>query len=213
MIQPKNIAAAFALAGFVFAGSIANAEGFLDADFYIEAGILTANPDDAIDEFTRDNLAATWDLDRMTGAKAQIGGDFGHIRLDAKLRAMRGDINSISGTPGGTTTEDEAIIAVGTLNAYLDVYDIPVGEFFTITPYVGVGYGFAYGFMQANAAGAGVDRTDHRNDGGRAKVGMIGALFEVADTVGVTIEYERLDTGFSGQDNVNNVSAGIRLTF
>ena len=66
MIQPKNLAAAFALVGVLFAGGIANAEG-LGGRFYIEVGALTANPDNAVDEFTRDNLAATWDLDRMIG--------------------------------------------------------------------------------------------------------------------------------------------------
>ena len=214
MIQLKNLAAAFALAGLVFAGSSANAKDF-GASFYLEAGVLTADPDNAIDEFTRDNLAATWDLDRMKGARGQIGGDFGHVRADFKFRAMHGDVNSISGTPGGSNvTESDAILAVGTLNLYVDIYDIPVTDGFTITPYFGVGYGYSYGFMQANAPGTNnVSRTDHRNDGGRAKVGMIGALFEVADTVGLTAEFEHMDTGLSGQDDVDSWSVGLRLTF
>ena len=211
MIQPRNIAAAFALAGLVFAGSIANAEG-LGGRFYVEAGVLTADPDTATDEFTRDNLAAIWDLSRMKGAKVQIGGDFGYFRTDFKFRAMYGDIDSISGTPGGATTEDEAILAAGTVNAYVDVYDIELGESVTLTPYLGIGVGYSYGFMQANAAGD-VDRTEHRNDGGRATVGMVGALFEVADTIGVTIEYERMDTGLEGHNDIDSFSAGLRLTF
>ena len=213
MIQPRNIAAAFALSGLVFAGSIANAEG-LGGRFYVEVGAVTANPDNAIDEFTRDNLNATWDLDRMIGAKGAIGGDFGHVRLEGKVRAMRGDVNTISGSPGGTATESDAILAVGTLNVYADIYDLQLGEMVTLTPYIGMGYGFAYGFMQANAPGvANVSRTDHRNDGGRARAGMLGALIEVADTVGLTAEYERLDTGLSGQDDVNSFSLGLRFTF
>ena len=57
---------------------------------------------------------------------------------DLKVRAMRGDISSISGTPGGSNiTEDDAIVAVGTLNLYAEV-DMEISDNFTFTPYVGL---------------------------------------------------------------------------
>ena len=150
MVQPKNIAAAFALAGMVFAGSMANAEG-LGGRFYIEVGAVTADPDNLATLFTKDNVNAVYDLDRMAGGRAQIGGDFGPIRTDLKVRALRGGVSSITGSPGaGAISGDDAVLAVGTLNIYGEV-DVDIDDNFTITPYIGIGAGYSHGFVRAQA--------------------------------------------------------------
>ena len=40
-----------------------------------------------------------------------------------------------------------------------------------------------------------------------------GMYLNAADTIGLTAEYERLDTGIEGQDNADNISLGLRITF
>jgi len=212
MIQLKNLAAAVALVGVSFAGCVANAEG-LGGRFYVEVAGVTSSPDNATAKFSDQNLDATWDLSRMYGASVQIGGDFGHFRTDLKVRGLHGSVDSITGTPGGEPTKADTLLAVATINAYIDVYDIELGESVTLTPYFGAGTGYAHGYMRATLPNDGLLQNEQANDGGRAYSMMVGALIEFADTVGLTAEYEHLDTNLTGFSDANNYSVGLRLTF
>jgi len=208
MIQSKNLAIVLALVGLLTTSGIANA----DAKFYMEVGGVMGDPSDASAEFTTENTGAAWGFDDMLGAKLQFGGDFGHVRTDVKMRYLEGGIDSISGGVSGIT-DDEVHIGVATVNVYFDIYDFKAeGSEVGVTPYVGIGVGYAAGFMEADGTLGGVVRTDHRNDRGSALSGVIGALFSATDNIGLTAEYERLDTGVGGVD-ANNYSLGLRLTF
>jgi outer membrane protein W len=223
MIQPKNIAAAFALAGLVFAGSIASAEDF--GRFYIEVGAARADSSDVDAEFTADNLNATWSLSDMYGGELQIGADLGHFRTDVKARVFAGEVDAITGVFNVGTGTDllgqdraplDTIVGIATINAYWDIYDIKFGDSGAgITPFLGVGVGTAKGFMRAcgnlNTEVA-QTRCDHRNDSSRAFVGSVGALFSINEGVGLTIEYERIDTDIGGLD-LNTASIGLRVSF
>jgi hypothetical protein len=224
MVQSKNLAVAFA---FLFALAISSV-GNAGNRFYIEVGAATADPSDVTAEFTTENLNATWGLSDMVGGKLQIGGDFGHFRTDVKVRVFAGEVDTISGVTavgigrrvGNPEGQDrspiDAIISVGTINAYWDIYDIKLGETGAgITPFVGIGAGLAQGFMRSCGqllTEANVTRCDHRNDKSRAIVGSVGALLSINEGIGLTAEYERIDTDIGGLD-LNTVSVGLRISF
>jgi len=212
MIQPKNLAVAFAFMGLLTISGIANADGKL----YVEVGASMVQPGDASAEFTTQRTGASWDLGDMQGGKLEIGGDFGQFRAGVKIRVLEGDVDAISGvTAVSSVTGGEGpdtVLGVATFNLYWDIADIEAGDKASITPYVGVGAGHAQGFMQAEGTLAGVLREDHRNDGGTALSGSVGALFSINENVGVTAEYEYLDVDFGGLD-VHSASLGLRLSF
>ena len=163
------------------------------------------------------------------GGELQIGADFGHFRADVKARIFAGEVDSISGVTdvgrGGSSAgvsdgQDrsplDTIIGIATVNAYWDIYDIKFGDSGAgVTPFVGVGVGTAKGFMRACGnlvTEAAQTRCDHRNDSSRAIVGSVGALFSINEGVGLTAEYECIDTDIGGLD-LNTVSVGLRISF
>jgi len=213
MIQPKFLVAAFALVGLLTTSGFANADGKM----YVEVGGTWASVSDVDAEFTTENLDATWDLDDMIGAKLQIGGDFGAFRTDLKIRALYGGIDSISNVTNvsvlGPRYAEPAQILVATINAYWDItdYKISDGDAF-ITPYVGVGAGHGLGFLEADGNLGGVPREDHRNDHGAVYAVTGGALFSVNEHLGLSAEYEYIDTNVGGLD-AHSANIGLRVTF
>jgi len=208
MVQSKNLVAVLSFVGLLTTSGIANADG----KFYVEAGASYTQPSDVNAEFTSENLNAVWDLDNVIGAKFQIGGDFGQFRTDLKVRAFKnGNVDAIS---NGVTAiaNDRTILGIATLNGYWDITDIKAGDNASITPFVGIGGGYAAGFMEADGTLGGVVRTDHRNDRGRALVGTVGALFSVNEYFGLTAEYEYIDTSVGSIDG-HAASLGLRVTF
>jgi hypothetical protein len=209
MIQSKNFVAALAFIGLLTTGGVANADG----QFYVELGASHADPGDVLAEFTIGNESATWSLDDLHGAKFQIGGDFGYFRTDLKARAFQGEVDSVTGASDITSGGKGVILGVVTLNGYLDIYDIKLGDTDAfITPFVGIGGGYAHGVMQADGVVAGIRRTDHRQAGGLAIVGTVGALFSLNQYIGLSADYERIDTDAGGVD-ANTYNLGLRVTF
>ena len=217
MIQPKSLVAAFAFVGLLTTSGIANSESV--SSFYVEVGVShTTDVDDVTADFSQQNTNATWGISEMIGAKFQIGGDFGYFRTDLKLRAMYagqglgfGGVETISGGVNNVGNS-RAILGVGTLNGYVDIYDIKVGDDAFITPYVGIGGGYARGYMEASGDLNGDNLKDHNNTGGLAIVYTGGALFSVNEHFGVSAEYERIDTDVGGFD-AHTASLGLRVTF
>jgi len=224
MLQPKSLVAAFALAALVTTGGLANA-GDKGNRMYIEIGGSAADTDDVTTSFTGDEPNASWDLSELVGAKFQFGGDFGHFRTDVKVRGFVGDVDAINGTSravvnvgtGETRSGVDAALAVGTVNIYIDIYDIELGDHVTLTPYIGGGLGYVRGFMQTcglitglPSDNVGGTRCDQKNDSGNARTWTLGAALEVADTVALTAEYERLD---SDVIDAHTANVGLRLSF
>ena len=212
MFSYKSLLSAVILLGLMSGADVAQAENS-DAKLYVEIGGTWAHPGDADAEFTTENLNASWDLGDMTGGKLQIGADLGKTRVDAKVTALTGDVDGISGATGvksvtGGQESDTALI-VGTLNVYYDFTDINKSS---ITPYVGIGIGYARGFMQAEGTMATILREDHRSDSGTAIAGTVGALFSTSEKMGITAEYEYLDVGIGGL-SVHSTSVGLRFSF
>ena len=213
MIQPKNLAAAFAFVGLLTTSGIAKA----DPKLYVEVGAMWANPGDTAAEFTTENTGAIWDLSEMAGGKLQIGADFGSVRAEGKFRVLQGDVDAISGGVTGVTSVTngegpDAALGVATFNIYWDISDIKAGDEAAVTPYVGVGVGVARGFMQAEGTLGGQIREDHRTEEGTALTGAVGALFSINEKIGITAEYEYIDIDFGGLD-VHSASLGLRLSF
>lgn len=225
MTQPRNLAAAFAFAGLLLAGSIANAE----VRVYLEAGATKADPSDVTAEFTTENDNASWGLSDMYGGNLQVGIDFGPVRIGGKARVFAGEVDTISGVnnlgigssgAGASEGQDRApfdtVLGVGTINAYWDIYDITVADTGAgITPYIGVGVGTAHGFMRACgvlATEAAQIRCDHRNDRSRAYTISAGAVVSINKGVGLTVEYERIETNLSDLD-LDTATVGLRISF
>jgi hypothetical protein len=216
MIQPRLLVAVLAFVGVLTTSGIANADGEIVGKYYVEGGVLWANPGDVVADFTDDIDRQNFSLGEMEGLKLQIGGDFGHFRTDFKFRAMYGDIDAISGGVSAISTDtrfaEPAQLAVATVNAYLDIYDIPIAGDAFITPYVGLGGGYGAGFLEIEGTLAGTVRNDHRFDSGTVWSGTVGVLFSINEHLGLSAEYERLNTNVGGFD-ANSGSVGLRVTF
>jgi len=219
MIQPKFLVAALAFVGLLTTSGIAKAE----ANLYVEFGATWADGENVAAEFTTENEGAVWDISDLEGGKLEIGVDFGVFRAGVKGRIFDGEVDAISGVTdvnsGGNnfgtieTTDPEgpnALLGVATINAYWDITDFEAGVT-SFTPFVGIGIGRAFGFMQAQGELGGVRRVDHRNDEGQAITGTVGALFSVGP-IGLTADYEYIDTNVGGI-NAHTYSAGLRLAF
>jgi opacity protein-like surface antigen len=221
----RNLAAVVALTGLLGSVNAANAaEASSKAKVYVELGGVWSNGTDVDAKFTSDNASARtnvkkeWDIDSLLGGKVQIGADFGKFRMDGKVRIVSGDVDGIStvtnvaSVAGGNGPD--AILGVATANIY---FDIPVKSMEErVVPYVGFGAGIARGFMQAQGTmttlSTAATREDHRNDGGLALAGMVGALFPINDHFGITAEYEYLNLGFGSAD-LHSASVGLRMSF
>ena len=224
MTQPRNLAAAFAFAGLLLAGSIANAE----VRVYLEAGATKADPSNVTAEFTTENDNASWGLSDMYGGNLHVGIDFGPVRIGGKARVFVGEVDSISGVNNvglGNTTDGfdgqdrapfDTVLGIGTINAYWDIHDLTVADTGAgVTPYIGFGVGTAHGFMRAcgNLTGAAtIARCDHRNDSSRAYTISAGAVVSINKGVGLTVEYERIETDMSDLD-LDTATVGLRISF
>jgi hypothetical protein len=209
MMQPKFLVAAFVFVGMLTTSGIANAE----SRFYVEVGASFGDPDDVTAEFTRGNENAIWGLDRMNAAKLQVGGDFGMFRTDLKLRAFQGDVSTISGA-SAIGDGSKAFFGMATVNGYVDIHEFKLGVGdASITPYIGIGGGVAGGFLEGDGTVAGQVRVDHRQSKGMAVVGTLGALFSINKHVGLSAEYERINTDAANGFDINTYGLGLRVTF
>jgi len=173
------------------------------------------------------DVPVDWDFDINNAGSVQLGTDMGLIRLDLKLTAMDGGIDSIDGVTGKI---DRSNVAIGTANAYWDILryqPIPDFQYLAFTPYIGVGGGMLAFRATATKVGAAVSSQARFNGGDNhlgwatALAGRVGLQVEILDHLGLTVGYNYVRPfGIWGVSQKRNVShdlhmaeAGVRLTF
>jgi len=110
-----------------------------DTGGYVEIGYTSSSINDFNDKYktSEDGIAtsSSWNTDTFKGAKVQVGTDFGKLRLDVKLAAGHGDVESIGSVAADQNADDGAFAALS-LNLYWDIYRLDLGQ-----------YGAKYGFF------------------------------------------------------------------
>ncbi len=216
MRKPKNLVIAMVIASLilVFNMRFALAESDL---MYFEFGGSIGSGGEADAKFTDDNTSASWDIGDLVGAKLQLGWDVGKVRADVKARLMQGDVDSISGGVSsvnsiGSRSGPDVLLGLATINAYFDIADIEISKENSLTPYVGAGFGYARGFMQADGVLAGVNRKDHRGDTGAAITAVVGTSASLSSSVALTAEYEYIHTDL-GDFDAHLFNLGLRFSY
>ena len=80
----------------------------------------------------RTNAKEAWELDSNVAGSAQLGYDFGLVRLDVKAVATDGGVDTIGGAAAGN---DRSNVAVATANIYWDVMRSEVGDEIALVPF------------------------------------------------------------------------------
>jgi len=156
----------------------------------------------------RTNAKEAWELDSNVSGSAQLGYDFGLVRLDVKAVATDGGVDTIGGAAAGN---DRSNVAVATANIYWDLMRSEVADEIALVPYVGVGGG-AIGFhASAKTTDAG---GDHHNGIGYAATGHAGINVEVHENVGIVLGYQYV-RGYGAHEEVgiHLGEIGLRLTY
>ena len=216
MITPKNLVVAIFVASLIVISNIRIATAESDL-IYFEFGGTIGTGGEADAAFTTENTSASWEIGDLVGAKLQIGRDFGRVRTDVKARLMQGDVDAISGgvtsvNAIGTRSGPDAVLGLATINAYIDMADLKIGKESSLTPYVGAGFGYARGFMQADGVLAGVNRKDHRGDTGTAISAVLGTSASLSSSVALTAEYEYIHTDL-GDFDAHLFNLGLRFSY
>lgn len=137
------------------------------------------------DQDYADGVAAReTELDDGYALQGAVGYDYGMVRSEIELSYRRNDADghkrngTVLANPGG-----EATSLAGMVNGYVD---IPTGTI--VTPYVGLGVGFA----RVDADGYDTSGTDFLDDGETALAyqGMAGLDFAIDDTLSFFTEYK-----------------------
>ena len=216
MRKPKNLVVAIFFASLILIFNMRFALAESDK-MYFEFGASIGSGGEADAKFTDDNTTASWDIGDLVGAKLQVGWDLGKVRADVKARLMQGDVDAISGGVTsvnniGSRSGPDVILGLATVNAYLDIADMKISEETSVTPYVGAGFGYARGFMQADGILAGVNRKDHRGETGTAISGVIGTSASLSSSVALTAEYEYIHTDL-GDFDAHLLNLGLRFSY
>jgi hypothetical protein len=207
-----------------------------DTGGYVEIGYTLSSIDDFADKYKSSRTAnaehgssASWSSDNFKGAKVQFGNDFGKLRIDFKMAAGHGGVDSIGGV-AADQTGDDGVHAALSFNLYWDVYRLDLGQygaksgFFNaaLTPYIGAGFGAAAVALrgETTAAQAGVPR-DVALSGGPMYGYTVGLLLDVTESVGVTVAYNHTKADGIGRRNITGTDdhtnkafeAGLRYTF
>ncbi len=116
--------------------------------------------------------------------------------------------NDFDDTSLGVLLTGDTKITTGLINAY---YDFANNSF--VTPYVGVGVGFAHGTLDITGPGG----SARESDNAFAWQGIAGLAYNVSQQIDLTADYRYLDTAnFSdlGTDySAHEVRAGLRYNF
>jgi len=208
-----------------------------DTGGYLEVGYTQSSISSFKDKYkkTKSSLAlessSLWNTETFEGAKLQIGNDFGKVRLDLKVAAGRGGIDSIGGV-AADQTGDEGAFAALSLNLYWDIYRLDLGQFgakaglfnAALTPYIGAGFGAAAVALKGEQSGIGAGTSngkDHAISGGPMHHYTAGILVDVTESVGLTVAYDHTTVEGVGRRNVSgtddhdneSVEVGLRYTF
>jgi opacity protein-like surface antigen len=164
--------------------------------------------------------SSAWAIDKAQGGKLQVGNDWGKIRFDFKLAAGHAGVESINSV---AADGDDAAFASLSLNLYWDIYRLGLtddkGIFApAVTPYIGVGGGGGVVAMKAGQTG---NTRDQALSGGPMWHWTAGLLFDVTESIGVSIAYDYSKISGVGRRNVTgtddhtnkSVEVGLRITF
>jgi len=207
-----------------------------DTGGYVEIGYTLSSIDDFADKYKSSRTAnaehgssASWSSDNFKGAKVQFGTDFGKLRIDVKMAAGHGGVDSIGGV-AADQTGDDGVHAALSFNLYWDVYRLDLGQygaksgFFNaaLTPYIGAGFGAAAVALrgETTTSESGVPR-DHALSGGPMYGYTVGLLLDVTESLGVTVAYNHTKVDGIGRRNITGTDdhtnkafeAGLRYTF
>ncbi len=182
-----------------------------DTGAYLEAGYEYSILDD-VDRKLGGSSTGSISLEDAHGARLQAGYDWGKVRLDFRLSAAFGDDTDSSVKNGYGTT---------TLNLYWDIYRYGFYKNnivdLAVTPFVGVGAGGAYVFMQEDDSGTSTDgRGGFEFMGGPGGQVAAGVMFNITESLGLTMEYDWQYFNLLGDEgNLSNhiLEAGLRWTF
>jgi len=223
-----------------FADPLAMAKKYWDSNdgktgSYIGASFNYGDTDDITAPYsTIDGVAdSLWELDDVNGGEIMLGYDFGKLRVDWRVGALKTKVASIDAAPLENGISDHAALAYSTLNLDLDLYRfVLIGEdkawegifpVVAITPYVGFGAGYGGGWLTGKKASDSslAAQVERDNEGhGLTYSYEAGALINIASFAGITIGYKNLNQSFErGQlggsfDVESHLAAiGVRFTY
>jgi len=161
-----------------------------------------------------------WNLEDAAGAKIQLGQDWGKIRTDFRLGALKSSVQDIDGNVLQSGTSNQAVFAYSTLNLSWDIFNLELIDYglidVALTPYVGVGAGYGGGWMtgkkdqDTNGQAVTRDRGGH----GVAYTGEAGLMFSLTDFIGLTAGYNFIGLQISGEEvHSHTTEFGLRFTF
>jgi opacity protein-like surface antigen len=183
---------------------------------YLELSGMLGEIDDIKAGYNFNRPDSTWGMQQGHGGKVQLGYDFGKIRFDWRLGALRSQVDNIDNEPLERGTADDAVLAFTTLNLNVDLYRFEVWNDIAITPYVGGGAGMGGGWItgKKDSDGPGAQSKRDNASGGFAYSGEAGILFNLTSWAGITLGYNYLHIDFSGAQVGTQVgSVGLRLTY
>jgi len=243
----RTLVVAVVGATMVSSGAVADTKDFMDywnsndgdTGGYVEIGYTLSSIDDFADKYKSSRTAnaehgssASWSSDNFKGAKVQFGNDFGKLRIDFKMAAGHGGVDSIGGV-AADQTGDDGVHAALSFNLYWDVYRLDLGQygaksgFFNaaLTPYIGAGFGAAAVALRGETTASRATITAAGRDlalsGGPMHGYTVGLLLEVTESVGMTVAYNHTEVSGLGRRNVDGTDdhtnqafeAGLRYTF
>ena len=163
--------------------------------------------------------------DASTAGDLAVGYKVNNFSVELKLNYAEGEVETVENVKSRKGSEyNWAAVTIGGLYD-IERFDIDKNMGMAITPYVGLAGGYDGGYMNgqkdtesscnndvgydAEAVNAGCASGDDRSDYGFVYRATVGALMEVHNNIGFTINYDYLDG--TAQNHV--WGAGVRLMF
>jgi hypothetical protein len=182
---------------------------------YLAVSYNRGNIGDVEASYSRGAADETWKLDDGEGANIQLGYDFGKIRFDWRLGALKSEVETISGAALAAGKSNDAVLGYSTFNLDFDIYRFELQKAIAITPYVGAGVGYGGGWMTGRKAAK--STLPIRGDVAGSGVvwsGEAGILVNLTDWAGITLGYNYLDITVNGENVTNQLaSVGVRFTY
>ena len=150
------------------------------------------------------------------GGLAQFGYDFGKIRFDWRMGAVRADVDDIGGLD--VVDDSTSVLGYSTLNLTWDIYRFGPKKGLAATPCIGGGGGVAGAWTNGkrliDADANGILSRD-KFDVGVAITGEAGIMLDLWKGLGLTLAYNWMFAELGDKSEMQNhlFNAGMRYTF